>query len=69
MIRASHGSGQYDRSQFAKLGQNVIIEPGVLVFHAETIEIEDHVYIGHNTILKGYHVNKMVIREIGRAHV
>ncbi len=39
----------------------MIFEEGVLVFHPETIEIGSNVYIGHNTILKGYHHNKMQI--------
>lgn len=43
------------------MGSGVIFEPGVLVFHPEHIEIGDDVYIGHNTILKGYHQGRMVI--------
>lgn len=50
----SHGTGEFDRSDFKAMGDNVIIENGVLVFHPETIEIGDNVYIGHGTILKGY---------------
>jgi acetyltransferase-like isoleucine patch superfamily enzyme len=38
-----------------------VFESGVLVFHPETIEIGDEVYVGHQTILKGYHRNRMVI--------
>ncbi len=57
----SHGSGQFKRMQFAHLGQGVVIEVGVLVFHPENIEIGNEVYIGHNTILKGYYNNKMII--------
>ncbi|MFC1576156.1 acyltransferase [Candidatus Omnitrophota bacterium] len=57
----SHGSGEFSSSQFAKLGRNVVFEKGVLVFHPENIEIADEVYIGHNTILKGYYKNKLVI--------
>jgi acetyltransferase-like isoleucine patch superfamily enzyme len=57
----SHGTGAFTPSQFAKLGEGVIFEPGVLVFHPENIEIQDHVYIGHYTILKGYYQNTMII--------
>ena len=57
----SHGTGKFSSSQFAKLGQNVVFETGVLVFHPENIEIGDNVYIGHYSILKGYYKNKMVI--------
>lgn len=61
MKRTSHGSGQFDIKQFAYIGENVIIEAGVLVFHPETIEIDDDVYIGHYSILKGYYRNQMMI--------
>ena len=57
----SHGTGQFELTQFARLGQGVVFEPGVLVFHPENIEIGDNVYVGHNAILKGYYQNKMVI--------
>jgi acetyltransferase-like isoleucine patch superfamily enzyme len=59
--RFSHGSGQVTPAQFAFLGENVIIEPGVLVFHPENIIIHDGVYIGHQSILKGYYENEMLI--------
>jgi acetyltransferase-like isoleucine patch superfamily enzyme len=61
MRRKSHGSGEFELSQFARLGHGVVIEPGVLVFHPENIEIGDNVYIGHNTILKGYFQNRLTI--------
>jgi len=57
----SHGTGEFSESQFALLGKGVIFEAGVLVFHPENIEIQDDVYVGHYSILKGYHINKMVI--------
>lgn len=60
---SSHGSGEFTPNQFARLGQNVIFESGVLVFHPENIEIGDHVYVGHYTILKGYYQNRMIIGE------
>ena len=43
----SHGSGEFTRKQFRRLGKNVIFEFGVLAFHPENIEIGDNVYIGH----------------------
>ncbi len=57
----SHGTGKFARDEFARLGQNVVFEAGVLVFHPENIEIGDDVYVGHQTILKGYFKNKMLI--------
>jgi acetyltransferase-like isoleucine patch superfamily enzyme len=59
--RSSHGSGQFEQSQFARIGENVIIEPGVLIFHPENMELGDRVYVGHYTILKGYFSGRMVI--------
>jgi acetyltransferase-like isoleucine patch superfamily enzyme len=59
----SHGTGEVDRARFVRIGEGVVIEPGVLVFHPETISIGDGVYVGHQTILKGYHRGHM---EIGR---
>jgi len=57
----SHGTGDFSPLQFARLGQNVVFETGVLVFHPETIEIGDNVYVGHYAIIKGYYRNKMII--------
>ncbi len=60
-INKSHGSGEFNPNDFNRLGKNVVFEKGVLVFHPENIEIGDNVYIGHYTILKGYHKNLMII--------
>ncbi len=60
-IQKSHGDGAFQRKEFRKIGDNVIFEQGVLVFHPENIEIGAHVYIGHYTILKGYYKNLMTI--------
>ncbi len=57
----SHGDGQFDIDDFKSIGDNVIFEQGVLVFHPESITIGNNVYIGHNTILKGYYKNEMLI--------
>ena len=60
-LHKSHGTGEFDPKRLRKLGKNVIFERGVLVFHPENIEIGNNVYIGHNTILKGYYKNLMKI--------
>lgn len=57
----SHGDGRFSLSDFKSLGENVIIEEGVKVFHPENISIGNNVYIGHNTILKAYYKEEMVI--------
>lgn len=59
--RTSHGTGEFTHDQFASYGSHVVIEPGVLIFHPENISLGDGVYVGHNTILKGYHWNTMQI--------
>jgi acetyltransferase-like isoleucine patch superfamily enzyme len=60
-MHKTHGDGSFAVKDFKKIGENVIFEKGVLVFHPENISIGNNVYIGHNTILKGYYKNEMVI--------
>ena len=57
----SHGTGSFTRDQFKSLGENVVFEEGVLVFHPENIVIGSNVYVGHRTMLKAYHRNTMEI--------
>ena len=57
----SHGTGEFSPREFRKLGENVIFEAGVLVFHPENIELGSNIYIGHNTMLKGYYRNQLTI--------
>jgi len=65
----SHGNGKINDKGFFNsdslkiLGEKTVLEEGVLLFHPENISIHDNVYIGHNTILKGYYKNEMVIGE------
>lgn len=51
---ASHGTGEFSPDDFRRLGAGVVFEAGALVFHPETIALGDNVYVGHQTILKGY---------------
>lgn len=57
----SEGDGSYNVDDFESIGENVIIEAGVRIFHPENIIIGDNVYIGHDTIIKGYYKHKLVI--------
>jgi len=57
----TQGSGAYKISDISKIGKGVVIEDGVRIFHPENVEIGEHVYIGHNTILKAYFKNKLII--------
>lgn len=66
----SYGTGRFDRSEFAAIGDNVVIEDGVLVFKPDRIRIGSNVYIGHNAILRAYDKNHLVIGDhtwIGQA--
>jgi len=60
-VPKSHGTGRFNKSDFKKLGDRVVFESGVLVFHPENISIGNDVYIGHQTILKGYYNSKLII--------
>lgn len=57
----SHGDGTFSVDSFLELGDRVVFESGVLVFHPETIRIGDDVYVGHQAILKGYFRGEMHI--------
>ena len=57
----SHGTGRFTPADLALLGEGVVLEEGVLIFHPETVSLHERVYVGHQTILKGYYKNKMVI--------
>lgn len=57
----SHGDGSFTTEQFRKIGTNVIFEKGVMVFHPENISLGSNIYIGHQTILKGYYKNEFTI--------
>ena len=57
----SHGDGVYSLADFKSIGENCVIEEGVLVFHADSVSLGRNIYIGHNSILKGYFKNEMVI--------
>jgi acetyltransferase-like isoleucine patch superfamily enzyme len=57
----SHGTGQFRPEQFRALGSDCVFEAGVLVFHPENIILGRNVYVGHQTILKGYYKNELRI--------
>jgi len=57
----SHGTGFQYVNKLRKIGAYVIIEDNVRIFHPENINIGSNVYIGHNSILKGYYNGIMSI--------
>jgi len=61
MRNRTHGTGEFSFSSFDACGVDCVFEAGVLVFHPENIELGDNVYVGHQTILKAYYKNRMVI--------
>jgi acetyltransferase-like isoleucine patch superfamily enzyme len=65
MKRGSHGTGIFsppgDLIRLAGAGRDIVFEHGVLIFHPENVTIGDDVYVGHRTILKGYHKGRMII--------
>ena len=57
----SHSAGHDFNDKLGRLGKNVVIEAGVRIFFPDKVEIGDDVYIGHDTILKAYFDQKLVI--------
>ena len=57
----SHGTGAFTRDALGACGEGVVIEEGVLVFHPEHVFLGANVYVGHQTVLKGYHQNELRI--------
>ena len=61
MRNRSHGTGVFDPAQLAACGADCVFEADVLIFHPERIYLGTNVYVGHRTILKGYHQNELRI--------
>ncbi|MEC7522100.1 MAG: acyltransferase [Myxococcota bacterium] len=61
MERRSHGDGRFTREALASCGDGCVFEEGVLVFHPENVHVGRGVYVGHQTVLKGYHAGVMRI--------
>ena len=61
MRNRSHGTGEFRPEQLAQLGPSCVLELGVLIFHPENVYLGSNVYVGHQTILKGYYKNQLRI--------
>jgi len=59
--RTSHGTGRFRPEALGSLGEGTVVEAGVLIFHPERVHLGAGVYVGHQTILKGYHRHHMRI--------
>ncbi|MEM9072867.1 MAG: acyltransferase [Myxococcota bacterium] len=55
MTHRSHGTGQWTPDELARCGADCVFETGVLIFHPDRVHVGDNVYVGHQTILKGYY--------------
>jgi len=58
---SSHGTGLFGKNDLQFCGSDVVFEDGVLIFHPEQISVGNKVYVGHQTILKGYYKGNMTI--------
>jgi acetyltransferase-like isoleucine patch superfamily enzyme len=61
MRHRSHGSGAFRPEQLRRVGADCVFEPSVLIFHPENVALGHNVYVGHFSILKGYHNAQMQI--------
>ena len=57
----SHGDGHFTRDALAACGPHVVIEEGVRIWHPASVSLGNNVYLGHEAMLKGYHVNRLEI--------
>ncbi|MFT5354913.1 MAG: acetyltransferase-like isoleucine patch superfamily enzyme [Polyangiales bacterium] len=60
MTYQTKGTG-HEHGGLAERGENVILEDGVRLFHPENIRLQSGVYVGHDTILEGYHRNELIV--------
>lgn len=61
MRHQSHGTGEFSPEDLGAAGADCVFEAGVLVFHPENVFLGANVYVGHQTILKGYYRNQLRI--------
>lgn len=57
----SHGDGRFERSDLAAIGEHVIVEEGVRIWHPDRVRIGNNVYLGHGAMLRGYYLGQMAI--------
>lgn len=57
----SRGDGSFRTADIGSLGTSVIFEDGVRIFHPSNVHVGDNVYVGHGTILEGYHESRLEI--------
>lgn len=61
MRHRTHGSGRFRPEDLRACGEGCVLEEGVRIFHPENVVLGRNVYVGHDTLLKGYHRNLLEI--------
>ena len=59
----SHGDGRFTPDELGSIGEGVIFEEGVRIWHPDRVHIGRNVYVGHSAMLKGYHAGSLRIGE------
>lgn len=57
----SHGDGRFTPAQLRSIGDHVVFEDGVRIWHPENVALGSNVYVGHDAMLKGYHAGLLTI--------
>lgn len=57
----SRGDGSFTLDDLGAVGEGVVLEDGVRVFHPGNVFLGRNVYVGHGTILEGYHDGRLEI--------
>jgi acetyltransferase-like isoleucine patch superfamily enzyme len=57
----SEGDGRFRPEDLGACGADCVFEDGVRIFHARNVRLGRNVYVGHDTILKGYHHGELLI--------
>lgn len=57
----SHGDGHFEREALAAVGENVVFEEGVRIWHPEHVRLGNNVYLGHGALLKAYYLSQLTI--------
>jgi acetyltransferase-like isoleucine patch superfamily enzyme len=60
---ASRGSGLGFEDRLRALGEGVVIEDGVRIFHPGNVALGANVFVGHNAHLDGYHNGHIKVGE------
>ncbi len=57
----SHGDGRFTPAQLRAMGEHVVFEDGVRIWHPENVVLGSNVYVGHEAMLKGYYKGLLTV--------